>query len=265
MGRRLGQHFLHAPAVLDAIVAAADLQPGEAVLEIGPGPGALTERLLALPVRVAAVELDPALAEALARRWGQHPRFHLIAGDVLRVDLSPAALFGSDAPYAVVANLPYYLSTPLLFRMAGSRRWFSRLLLMVQEEVAARMAAGPEDGKAYGSLSVAIQHAFRVRRVLRVPPGAFRPPPKVDSAVVELQPREPLLPPSGEAWFFEHVKRLFSRRRKLMLTGLRDAAQSLPPERWTALEALVGDRRAETLTPDEHLQVFRLLQPPAAG
>lgn len=262
MGKRLGQHFLHSPQVLDAIVAAAALGPGEAVLEIGPGTGALTGRLLEQGVRLAAVELDPALLADLAARWGDHPRLRLIEGDILRLDLSPAALFGQEAPYAVIANLPYYLSTPLLFRMAASRRTFSRLLLMVQEEVAARMAAGPADGKTYGSLSVAIQHAFTVRVVRRVPPGAFRPPPRVHSAVVALEPRPPQLPPGREAWFFEHVKRLFSRRRKLMISGLREAGEQLPPAQWEALQRLVGERRAETLTPEEHLDVFRLLQPP---
>jgi 16S rRNA (adenine1518-N6/adenine1519-N6)-dimethyltransferase len=106
---------------------------------------------------------------------------------------------------------------------------------------------------------VAIQHAFTVRRVMRVAPGAFHPPPKVDSAVVELRPRPPELEPSREAWFFEHIKRLFSRRRKLMISGLREAGGHLPPGQWSQLEALVADRRAETLSPEEHLQVFRLL------
>jgi 16S rRNA (adenine1518-N6/adenine1519-N6)-dimethyltransferase len=259
MGKRLGQHFLHSPQVLGDIVAAAALQPGEAVLEIGPGTGALTERLLAHDVRLVAVELDPALLAGLLTRWADVPHLRLIEGDVLRIDLSPVALFGAEAPYAVIANLPYYLSTPLLFRMAAMRQAFSRLLLMVQDEVAARMAAGPEAGKVYGSLSVAIQHAFTVRRVRRVPPGAFRPPPRVDSAVVELRPRLPQLAPGREVWFFEHVKRLFSRRRKLMLSGLREAAAHLPPARWAELERLVGQRRAEALSPEEHLRVFRLL------
>jgi 16S rRNA (adenine1518-N6/adenine1519-N6)-dimethyltransferase len=259
MGKRLGQHFLHSPTVLDAIVAAAAPQPDEPVLEIGPGTGALTERLLERQVRLAAVELDPALVASLAERWSGEPRLRLIEGDVLHVDLSPRALFGDERPYAVVANLPYYLSTPLLFRMAAGRAFFSRLLLMVQDEVARRMAAGPQAGKVYGSLSVAIQHAFTVRAVLRVAPGAFRPPPRVDSAVVELRPRPPELAPGREAWFFEHIKRLFSRRRKLMISGLREAGQHLAPEAWAELEALVADRRAETLTPEEHLRVFRLL------
>jgi 16S rRNA (adenine1518-N6/adenine1519-N6)-dimethyltransferase len=265
MGKRLGQHFLHSPEVLDAIVRAAAPQPGEAVLEIGPGTGALTERLLAQEVRLAAVELDPALLAALAGRWSGHPRLRLIEGDVLRIDLSPAALFGAGAPYAVIANLPYYLSTPLLFRLAASRPFFTRLLLMVQDEVAQRMAAGPQAGKVYGSLSVAIQYAFSVRLVLRVPPGAFRPPPRVHSALIELRPRPAELPPGREAWFFEHIKRLFSRRRKLMISGLRDAGQHLPPPQWAELEAIVAERRAETLSPAEHLQVFRLLYDPQSA
>ena len=254
----LGQNFLVEAAALRRIVAAADLTELDTVLEIGPGLGALTRHLAAAAGRVVAVELDDRFIPVLTEELAGVSNVELVEGDILALD--PSALAGG--PYKVVANLPYYLSTPLLFRMAGCRRWFSRLLLMVQDEVAARMAASPQEGKTYGSLSVAIQHAFTVRRVLRVPPGAFRPPPKVDSAVVELRPRLPVLAPSGEAWFFEHVKRLFSRRRKLMLSGLREAGQSLPPERWQALELLVGERRAETLTPDEHLRVFQLLHTP---
>jgi 16S rRNA (adenine1518-N6/adenine1519-N6)-dimethyltransferase len=259
MGKRLGQHFLHSPTVLDAIVAAAALRPDEPVLEVGPGEGALTARLLERGVRLVAVEVDPALVERLRARWGGHPRLRLLEADILRLELAPAALFGAETPYAVIANLPYYLSTPLLFRMAAARRSFSRLLLMVQEEVARRMAAAPTDGKEYGSLSVAIQYAFGVRYVLRVAPGAFRPPPKVHSAVVELRPRPAELDPGREAWFFEHIKRLFSRRRKLMISGLREAGRHLPPAQWAELEAICAERRAETLTPAEHLRVFHLL------
>jgi 16S rRNA (adenine1518-N6/adenine1519-N6)-dimethyltransferase len=130
---------------------------------------------------------------------------------------------------------------------------------MVQKEVADRLAASPASGKDYGSLSVAAQHAFAVTRLFTVPPGAFHPPPKVDSAVVRLVPRAAELSPPDEMRFLEHVKRLFTRRRKLMLPGLLKDWPDLPANRRSDLENRVGGRRAEALTPQEHLAVFRVL------
>jgi 16S rRNA (adenine1518-N6/adenine1519-N6)-dimethyltransferase len=125
--------------------------------------------------------------------------------------------------------------------------------------VAERIVAAPSDGKDYGSLSIAAQHAFTVQRLFTVPPGAFRPPPKVDSAVVRLVPRAPLLDEAAEAAFLEHVKRLFTRRRKLMLPGLLHDRPELTDAQRGQLEQLIGKRRAEALTPEEHLGVFRVL------
>lgn len=259
MGKRLGQHFLRSAPVLDAIVERARLRPGEPVLEVGPGEGALTGRLLAAGARVTAVEVDPALALALRQHWGERPGFRLIEGDALALDLAPRALFGDDAPYAVIANLPYYLSTPLLFRFIAARTAHSRLLLMLQQEVAERMAAGPEQGKVYGSLSVAARCAYAAEVALRVPPGAFRPPPKVHSAVVALTPRPPVLPPEQEQAFQQHVKMLFAARRKRLASTLARHEPPWPPERLAAAQAIVGERRPEALEPEEHLRVFGIL------
>ncbi len=261
MGRKLGQHFLRSRPVLDGIVQAARPQPGEPVLEVGPGEGVLTERLLDAGVRLTAVEVDEALAEALAARFEGHPGFRLITGDILRTDLHSTHLFGEERPYKVVANLPYYLSTPLLFRLTAARAQLARLVLMVQREVAQRMAASPADGKTYGSLSVVAQYAFTCRLGMRIPPSAFRPPPKVDSALVELEPLPARLHPDGERAYFEHVKGLFTRRRKLLLTAFKGAAEQLPPENWERVEALAGGRRPDALSPDEHLALFRALNP----
>jgi 16S rRNA (adenine1518-N6/adenine1519-N6)-dimethyltransferase len=257
MGKRYGQHFLRSPSVLDRIVAAAAPDPEEPVLEIGPGEGALTGRLLARGARLTAVEIDPLLCERLRARFGAAPRFRLIEGDVLEAALEPDALFGAPAPYAVIANLPYYLSSPLLFRLIAERRHLTRLVLMVQREIAQRLVARPADGKAYGALSIAGQHAFALRRLFEVPRGAFRPPPKVESAVVEFRPRDPLLPEPEERRFLEYVKRLFSQRRKLMRSTLRRECPALDPARWAELERFIG-RRPEALSPDEHLMVFRI-------
>jgi len=261
MGKKLGQHFLHSTAVLDAILTAADPKAGEPVLEIGPGQGALTERLLGTGAKISAVELDPKLAEALRGRWGEREDFHLIEGDVLKLPLTPEAIFGSPAPYALVANLPYYLSTPLLFRLASLREGFSRLVLMLQLEVAQRILASPAEGKVYGSLSIAIQHAFAVSLVREVPPSAFRPPPKVSSAVMHFTPLQRHLTPEHESRFFQHVKILFSRRRKRMFSVLKSLHGDASAETLAQVATIVGDRRAETLSPSEHLEVFLFLHP----
>jgi 16S rRNA (adenine1518-N6/adenine1519-N6)-dimethyltransferase len=280
MGRKLGQHFLVSPAIVERIVALAAVQPGEPVLEIGPGRGALTERLLAAGARVAAIEIDAELAAALQARWASQPRFRLTVGDVLKTPLDAAALFGAgtahtdtahigtsptgtaypDTAYAVIANLPYYLTTPLLFRFIRERRRFSRLLLMVQREVAERLAASPEDGHAYGSLSIAGQTAFSVRLVLRVPAGAFHPRPKVESAVVELRPLPAVWEPKAEAGFLEHVKGLFSQRRKRLAGTLARARPAWPADRLAAASERLGDRRPEALAPAEHLALYALLR-----
>ncbi|MEE8396267.1 MAG: 16S rRNA (adenine(1518)-N(6)/adenine(1519)-N(6))-dimethyltransferase RsmA [bacterium] len=265
MGRRLGQHFLQSHTVLGKILAAAAVVPGEAVLEVGPGRGILSEGLLAAGARLTAVEVDPALCAALRQRWGAHEAFRLVEGDILAADLAPEALFGPEAPparYALVANLPYYLSTPFFFRVIAHRAYVARMVLMVQKEIADRLVALPEAGKVYGSLSVVAHHAFAMEPLFAVPPGAFHPPPKVHSAVVALTPRPPVLGPAAEKAFLAHVKELFTTRRKLMLTGLRRRHPQLNAAQGERLAALVGQRRAEALSPAEHLEVFRLLQGP---
>ncbi len=268
MGKRLGQHFLVSRSVLEQLTHLAAIVPGEPVLEVGPGQGALTERLLAAGARVTAIELDAVLAEQLRLRWRDHPSLRVISADVLRADLDYAALFSSASigsgdteaeaqpTYAVIANLPYYLSTPLLFRFVRERRRLSRLLLMVQAEVAQRLVALPPEGHAYGSLSIAAHYAFAMGLVLRVPPGAFRPPPKVHSAVVAFTPRPPRLPPEQELRYLNHVKQLFTARRKRLLGTLKRRLPAWPEERLAAAAALVGERRPEALSPEEHLQLW---------
>ena len=259
MGRRYGQHFLHNSQVLEDIVSAADLQPGQAVLEVGPGQGALTQRLLSAGAQVTAVEVDPDLAQALAARWGTNPAFRLVLGDVRQVEVSAQALFDRPPPYRVVANLPYYLTSELLLYFLAHRDQLDGLILMVQKEVGRRMAANTTHGKAYGSLSIAIQHGFAVEYLFTVPPGAFTPPPGVDSAVVRLKPLPPHLSPPQEARFLDHVLKLFQRRRKLLLSTLKALYPHTAPALWSSLEARLGQARPENLSPAEHLEVFCLL------
>lgn len=260
MGRKFGQHFLVNPQILDRLMEHAAVRPGEPVLEVGPGRGALTGRLLAAGARVTAVEIDPELIAALAGRWSGNAAFRLIPGDILKTPLDAATLFGSERPYAVVANLPYYLTTPLLFRFVRERQRLTRLLLMVQREVAERIAAASGAGHAYGSLSIAAQIAFSAQVVLRVPASAFHPRPKVESAIVELIPRPPRWPAEIEAGFLDHVKGLFSQRRKLLAGTLRRAQPPWPAARLAAALALIGERRPEALSPEEHARVYALLR-----
>src|SRR2546427_5495721 len=167
--RSLGQHFLIDKNIVHKIVRLAELQPGETVLEIGPGRGILTEALLDSSGLVVAVELDAALCARLRTTLGRRPNFRLIAGDALAFEYPQL-----PSPLLVVANLPYYVSTPLLFRLLEERQHIDRLVLMLQEEVVARLAAAP-GGKDYGALSIAARLYCEVRRRVRGAPTGFRP------------------------------------------------------------------------------------------
>src|SRR5256712_7556339 len=169
--RSLGQHFLIDKNIVHKIVRLAELQPGETVLEIGPGRGILTEALLDSSGLVVAVELDAALCARLRAALGRRSNFRLIEGDALTFEYAQV-----PSPFLVVANLPYYVSTPLLFRLLEERRRIDRLVLMLQEEVVARLAAAP-GGKDYGALSIVAQFYCEVRRAFLVPPTRFRPKP----------------------------------------------------------------------------------------
>ena len=259
--KRFGQHWLTDATVLDRIVAAAELEEGERVLEVGPGRGALTERLLAAPIAaLRAVELDRDLVAGLRERFGSDPRFTLVEGDALEVPLIPE---DGPAPRTVVANIPYNITGPLLERLVGRLDRphdppYRRLVLLVQQEVGERIRARP-GSSAFSALSVRMQLLARCTSVCAVPPRCFQPPPKVMSEVVRL---EPLLPeerpePALAAAVEQLLRRCFAARRKMLrntLAGLLPAPellalavaagvqleqrpQELAPERWLALAA----------------------------
>jgi 16S rRNA (adenine1518-N6/adenine1519-N6)-dimethyltransferase len=216
--KRFGQNFLRAPHVVEQILAAAGIGPGERVVEIGPGLGALTDRLLAAGAEVTAFEVDRDLAAALAGRGDARLAVHL--GDVLRADWS--ALLTAP-PYRLVANLPYHISSQVLFKVLDHRPLFSRLVLMFQKEVGDRLLAAPAT-RDYGILSVLVQNWYAVTRVVRVPPGCFYPPPQVDSVVLRFDPRPvPLAPVADEPAFRALVKAVFAQRRKTLRNGLLGA------------------------------------------
>ncbi|MEN9420027.1 MAG: hypothetical protein RI988_3648 [Pseudomonadota bacterium] len=211
--KRFGQHFLVDAAVLAAIVDAVDPRPGEAVVEIGPGLGALTRPLLARCGHMTVVELDRDLAARLRRE----PGLEVIEADVLKVDVAEIArraALGEGAGLRVVGNLPYNISTPILFHLLEGVALVQDQHLMLQREVVQRMAAGPGT-KAYGRLSVMLQWRYEVEPLFEVGPEAFDPPPAVDSAVVRMVP---LARPSAidAARLGELVAVAFSQRRKLL-------------------------------------------------
>jgi 16S rRNA (adenine1518-N6/adenine1519-N6)-dimethyltransferase len=207
--RRFGQHFLTDTAVIDAIVAAIAPRPGEALVEIGPGLGAMTDPLVARCGRLAVIELDRDLAARLRRRR----ELDVIEADVLAVDFAALAQ-RLGARLRVVGNLPYNISTPILFHLLGAVDQVVDQHFMLQKEVVDRMAAAP-GSKDYGRLSVMLQWRYDIEAVLDVPPQAFEPPPRVDSAVVRMRP---LPAPAGvdAALLGELVTVAFSQRRKLL-------------------------------------------------
>ena len=259
--KRFGQHWLKDQSVLDRIVAAADLQEQDRVLEVGPGRGALTERLLASPAgAVHAVELDRDLVGGLKERFGEEPRFSLQQGDVLELPL----LMEDGAPARkVVANIPYNITGPLLERLIGRLDRpvdpaYQTLVLLVQKEVAERIRARPGHS-SFSALSVRMQLLARCHSVCPVPPRCFQPPPKVQSEVIQLDPfpaderLEPLLAHRVEML----LKQAFQARRKM----LRNTLGSLMPEsqlQQLAAEAGVNlQQRPQELAPQTWVALAR--------
>ncbi len=217
--KRFGQHFLHDRRTVERIVAAIAPARGETIVEIGPGEGVLTEPLLVATGHLHAVEVDRDLAGALRGRADWSDTLCVHEADALRFDF--AALAPAGGRVRVVGNLPYNVSTPLLFHLLAQRAAIADMHFMLQREVVDRMAAGPGSG-VYGRLSVMIQAYCAVTRLFRVAPGAFRPPPAVESAVVRLVPHvEPVVDAAHAAHFGEIVRRAFSVRRKTLRNGLR--------------------------------------------
>ena len=247
----LGQHFLRDMSVPPRIAEAAGLQPDDCVIEVGPGLGVLTEELARRldPARgsLVAVELDSDLLPALRERFSDQPHVSFVHGDVL--DIPPEELSGGRL-YKVVANLPYYITSAILRHFLDAQHKPQSLTVMVQLEVAQRMAAKPPD---MGILSVAVQFYGEARIAFRVPPGAFRPPPKVDSAVVHIRvyaPGDRPVQPTSEESFFRVVQAGFSQKRKQLVNTLASGL-GLPKDTARHILEVAGvspDRRAETLT-----------------
>ncbi len=261
--RRWGQHFLVSQRALDRILESAALSSLDSVLEVGAGLGTLTVVLAARAGWVTAIEVDRRLLPALAAAAAPHPNLRIVSGDVLDADL--AALFGGPAgsPRKVVANLPYNIAAPVLLRLLDPALGIIRLVVTVQREVAERLTARPGT-PAYGRLTVAVRYRAAPRIVSRIPPGAFLPPPEVESAVVEIAPlaRPPVAVPDEEE-FFRIVAAGFGHRRKTLANALAHGLGADGREILAACAAAGVDprARAETLGLEEFAALARALHP----
>ena len=253
MSKKLGQNFLIKRGIVDEIVHAAELTVGEPVLEVGPGIGTLTQGLAQSGADVTAIELDRRLLEVLDTTLASYDNVRIIHGDVLKLDV-PTIM--NHKPFKVVANLPYYITTPIIMSLLESKLPIERLVVMVQKEVALRMVAKPGT-KDYGALSVAVQYYTEPDIVLDVPPKSFLPAPAVTSSVIRCVLRDkPPVDVIDEKLFFRVVKAGFAQRRKtfsntMKTTGLTRARI----EELLAKANIDGQRRGETFTLQEFADV----------
>jgi 16S rRNA (adenine1518-N6/adenine1519-N6)-dimethyltransferase len=258
----LGQRFLVDRGVLRAIVDAAELSARDDVLEVGPGPGVLTGQLAERARAVTAVEIDERMVSVLRDTLGQHDNVTIVRADALDVDLFA---LGERPPTRIVANLPYQITTPLLERFIGDDRRPPLVVVLVQEEVARRIVASASSGRERGYLSVFVQSFSDAKIVRRVPPSAFRPAPKVSSAVVALRTRErPAFAPLERQKFLRFVSDVFRHRRKQLRSALGHEAGVARDRADTALAAsgIEPRRRAEELTLDEWVALARAIGVP---
>ncbi|MFC0337281.1 dimethyladenosine transferase [Kushneria avicenniae] len=247
--KRFGQNFLQDHGVIERIVASIHPQKDDRLVEIGPGQGALTEVLLEAHGALEAVELDRDLIPGLRTRFFNYPDFHIIEGDALALDFS--ALRGDGPPLRVVGNLPYNISTPLIFHLLGAGNAVRDMHFMLQKEVVARLAAEPGTGQ-WGRLSIMTRYYCQVEALFDVPPEAFIPQPKVDSSIVRLIPWQTRPHVAhDEALLSDLVRRAFSQRRKTLRNNLRDIMSA---EALTSLD-IAPSRRPETLSVGEFVTI----------
>lgn len=247
--KKLGQNFLIDEQVVRNIVSAAELGEKDTVLEVGPGIGTLTQGLAESGAEVIAVELDKRLLPVLATTLQGYNNVQVINNDILQVDIGEIT---GNKNFKVCANLPYYITTPIIFALLEKKLPMECLVAMVQKEVAERMAAQP-GGKEYGALSVAIQYYTEPEIAFIVPPSSFIPAPSVDSAVIVCKKRSvPPVEVKDEKLFFRVVKAAFSLRRKMLNNSLKNMGISAADcAAWLERAGVDGKRRAETLTLEE--------------
>lgn len=257
--KSLGQNFLIDEGALSQIVAGADVTKEDKVLEIGPGMGFLTEKLADAAGLVMTVELDGTLCEILTKLFSEEDNVVICHGDALRLDFASMAAEGEargfEHPFKIVANLPYYITTPLIFYFLEYREYWSEMVLMVQKEVAQRIVATAAT-KDYGVLTLMVQYDADSEVIFEVPASSFHPRPAVDSAVIRLtKRREPPCPVNDRKKFQSLVKAGFGQRRKTLSNALANGGLGLSKERVCALLTacgIDGKRRGETLSFEEY-------------
>jgi 16S rRNA (adenine1518-N6/adenine1519-N6)-dimethyltransferase len=254
--KKYGQHFLSDPRILEGIVNALGPTSTDTVVEIGPGRGSLTDILVERSGRLIAVEIDRALTEDLQKKYRDRTNVEIVQGDVLETDLH--ALAGQD--FLLIGNVPYYITTPIVFK-ALDAPIPRRSVFLVQREVAERMAA-KEDTESYGALSVNVAAVANTEMVMSVPASSFKPPPKVESAVVRLTPRSsPLVSAESLPGFRTFVQAMFGQRRKQMQRALRTVRGMSADEASAVLSRAEIDvsARPEVVSPDGFARLFGLL------
>ena len=262
--KKFGQNFLIDSHVLEGIVEAAGVTDEDLVLEIGPGIGSLTQYLAEAAGKVVAVEIDKTLLPVLADTLSEYDNVTVINEDILKVDLDEIVSENGGRPIKVVANLPYYITTPIIMKLFESRARIESITVMVQKEVADRMAAGP-GGKDYGSLSLAVGYYAKAVTVMDVPPSSFIPQPNVGSAVVNLSRyTEPRVKVQDEKRLFEIVRTAFNQRRKTLSNSLSNNP-SLGVSRQEVADALLKmgvdeKARGEILTLEQFAELSDILQ-----
>ena len=259
--KRLGQHFLIDRNILNKVIRTAGIEKEDVVLEVGPGLGEMTLALARQAKRVMAIEIDPKLVAILKKKMEDLPNVEVVRSDILRLNFNQF-LEKEGQPIKVVANLPYQISTPLLFRFIESKEVFATFTLTLQKEVAERMVA-PPGGKDYGPLSIFTQLFLDISVRFFIKPSAFFPPPKIESAVVHMAWKEkPIIETEDDAWFKRVVRACFGYRRKMLINALKHSEINLPESVELRMERIGIDprRRPETLTIREFVSLSEALK-----
>lgn len=255
--KRFGQNFLHDPNVIQRIIHSVSPKPGDNIVEIGPGLGALTELLFAASDNINVVELDRDLVERLQKRFGSNENFHIHSSDALKFDFSQLA---SDKKLRIVGNLPYNISTPLLFHLMETVGSVQDIHCMLQKEVVDRICAGPGENN-YGRLSIMLQYYCQPQHLFNVPREAFEPPPKVESAILRLTPHaQPPITLKDETLFAQLVAQAFSQRRKTLRNSIKPY---LSAEQIESV-GINPTARPETLSLEEFAKLSNIATPPQA-
>ncbi len=255
--KHLGQNFLYDPSILHRIIEAAGVSKDDTVVEIGPGPGRLTRLLSEKAGKVIAIELDQELCARLRADLVGFRNIELVHGDALKFT------FEEIGPFKVVANIPYYITTPIIFRLLDAKETLKTMTLTIQKEVAERIVAAPGK-KDYGVLSIMVQYYARPELRFIIPKEAFRPAPKVDSAVVHMTVLEcPAVRVNDEQMFFRTVRTAFSQRRKTLSNSLKGLAED--PKNVLTAAGIDPQRRPETLNLQEFAKLADLLRSPHDG